>query len=157
MAFSFCPPSLLPPLSNRPLTTKAPPGLPLPSVFGPLTQRVTRGRHSPLDGDRHRAQLTALGHNDIEETTPEAGDRPFGPVHEALVSHHRSSRQRARTCQVVGVAANLHLGRQFHRVGGEARSPGCGAGLVCGTAWVEGIRRAPAFPVCDLCTQTYEM
>lgn len=76
-------------------------------MSSPLTQLVIRGRHSPLDGDGHGPQVTARGHNDIEKAAPEVGDRLFGSVHIALVSHHRGSRQLAGTHQVIGVAANL--------------------------------------------------
>lgn len=82
---------------------------PLPPTFSPLTQLVVRGRHSPLDGDGHGAQFAALGHDDVEKATPETGDRPFGPVHTALVGHHRGSTQLAGLAQVIGVTANLDL------------------------------------------------
>lgn len=89
----------------------ASPAPPLPSAFGSLTQLVVWGRHSPLDGDRYGAQFAARWHDDIEKATPEAGDGSYGPVHTALMRHHRGSRQLAGLGQVIGVAANLYLGR----------------------------------------------
>lgn len=102
---------------------------PLPPTFSALTQLVVRGRHSPLDGDGHGAQRTALGHDDVEQATPETGYRPFGPVHTALVSHYRGSRQLAGLGQVIGVAANLYLEGRFRHVLEELGPCGVHVGL----------------------------
>lgn len=65
--------------------------------------------HSPLHSDGHGTQLAALWHDDVEEATPEAGDRFRGLVQAAPVNHQRTSEQLAGPGQVVSVAANLHL------------------------------------------------
>lgn len=85
------------------------------------------------------------GHND-REGRPEVGDRLFGSVHIALVSHHR--------------ARDSLLGTQCHRCGsqsvtgkayctmcvGGAGSLGCGCGVMVGSV-MEGLLRKTQFPL----------